>query len=47
MNDRNILFNVKTVADEIDIMLKDVNINEKQIDKIIGQLTRRKQNFKI
>lgn len=45
LNDRNILFNVKTVADEIDIMLKDVNINEKQIDKIIGQLTRRKQKL--
>ena len=45
IDDRNILFNVKTVADEVDDMLKTVNINEKQIDKIIGQLTRRKQKL--
>lgn len=45
LDDRNILFNVKTVADEVDDMLKTVNINEKQIDKIIGQLTRRKQKL--
>ncbi len=45
LNDRNILFNVKTVAEEVDEMLKDVNINEKQMDKIIGQLTRRKQKL--
>lgn len=45
LNSRNILFNVKTVAEEVDEMLKDVNINEKQIDKIIGQLTRRKQKL--
>ena len=45
INNRNLLFNVKTVADEVDEMLKTVNINEKQIDKIIGQLTRRKQKL--
>ena len=45
LDDRNILFNVKTVADEVDDMLKDVNINESQMDKIIGQLTRRKQKL--
>ena len=45
IDNRNILFNVKTVADEVDEMLKTVNINEKQIDKIIGQLTRRKQKL--
>lgn len=45
INNRNLLFSVKTVADEVDEMLKNVNINEKQIDKIIGQLTRRKQKL--
>ena len=45
INNRNLLFNVKTVADEVDEMLQTVNINEKQIDKIIGQLTRRKQKL--
>lgn len=45
LDDRNILFNVKTVADEVNEMLKDVNINERQIDKIIGQLTRKKQKL--
>lgn len=45
LDDRNIFFNVKTVADEVDDMLKEVNINESQMDKIIGQLTRRKQKL--
>lgn len=45
LDDRNILYNVKTVADEVDEILKDVNINERQMDKIIGQLTRRKQKL--
>ena len=45
LDDRNILFSVKTVADEVDDMLKEVNINESQMDKIIGQLTRRKQKL--
>ena len=35
---RNILFNVKTVAEEVDEMLKDVNINEKQMDKICEEV---------
>lgn len=45
IDDRNILFNVRTVAEEVDEMLKNVNINEKQIDKIIGQLVRRRQKL--
>lgn len=42
LGQRNMLFNMKTVADEIDGMLQDVNIDETQIEKIINQYTRRK-----
>lgn len=45
LGQRNMLFNMKTVADEIDEMLQNVNINEVQIDKIIGQYGRRKNKL--
>lgn len=46
LDSRNLFSNIQTVADEIDLMLKDVEINEKQMEKIIGQLTRRRQKLK-
>lgn len=42
LSQRNLLFNMKTIADEIDGMLQTVNIDEAQIEKIISQYKRRK-----
>lgn len=45
INNRNLLFNVKTVAEEVDEMLQDIKIDEIQIEKIMKQLKRRKERL--
>lgn len=42
---RNTLFNVKTVLEEVDDMMKNVNVNENQVDKIIDQLIKRQKSL--
>ena len=45
IDNRHMLFNFKTVLDEVDDMMKSVNINENQIDRIITQLTKRRNEL--
>lgn len=45
INSRNLLFNVKTVADEVNDMLENINIDERQVDKILDQLNKRKESL--
>lgn len=45
INNRNLLFTVKTVADEVNDMLENINIDERQVDKILDQLNKRKDSL--
>jgi len=42
---RNILFNVKTILEEAEDMIRHVNVDENRIDKIIEQLTKRQKSL--
>ncbi len=45
IDSRNILFNYKTVLEEVDDMIQNVNVDENQIDKIIDQLTKKQKRL--
>lgn len=45
LDNRHTLFNIKTVLEEVDDMIQNVDVDENQVDKIIEQLNSRKNNL--